>query len=687
MRENPYAKTNSNPKGYRSNRSFFSQAGVDSADNRDEDDRLTLAPVILDREAPPETLARVSQSFATTMGEAPWISSSLNHANDYARLVGTGEIIAGPHVRAACRRHLGDWENQYPRSILWFDKGAYDWFALFCLRWLRFYQGQYYGSPFNLEPAQEFIFGNMFGWRMWREGYPEDEPWNWPRRFQRCYLEMGKGNGKTPGMGAVALYGLLADRERGAEIYIGASKQKQAHVCFDDAVRMSRASPLFLRDGFRVTGVSPPTRIDYLPTESFIDLLSSESKNSESGVKPHFVLLDEVHEHKDSLLIDMMQRGFKWRRQPMLIMSTNSGWDMTSAAWEEHEHGKKVSHGEIQSEESFAYVCAMDDGDEPLEDSNCWVKANPLIGIAQTTDALNRAVADAKSYPTRVNNIRRLHFCQWTEGETSWVSKDLWMSLEHKDGDGWHLLLNRPVIASIDLADSGDLTGLCYTAQTGYTDDGKAIYTSYVRAYLPGANLRERIDHDRRPYDEWARLNPDMLRIVPGPVIDHDTVAQSLIEDHKELDIRALVYDSHRFDAFTRALILLHWPSDIPLVEHPQGWNRPRGKPLSMSGSIGVFERYIQQKRIRVHVNPILRAAVVGAVMQTSTTGQKKWNKDVRHARIDPLVAMTMTLGAWEVGLENLVESDRVTSKKDFVKNFYRQYTSAGDSGFEGLVA
>ena len=667
MKANPFSGIGKNPGidrgGYRSNSEYFSHAGVDSSDYADRVDypRLTHAAVILNPQTP-------------------------NYCDQYAHAVDRGEIIAGPHVRAAVRRHLRDYERQWPNGPLWFDRGAYDHVALFFSRWLRFYAGQYYGLAFEPEPAQEFILGNMFGWRMWRDGYPENQPWLWPRRFRRCYMEQGKGNGKTPLMGAIALYGLLADRERGAEIYIGASKSKQAHVCFDDAVRMIRASPLYER--LRVTGVSPPTRIDHLDSESFVDILSSQSKNSESGIKPHFVLLDEIHEHPDGLLIDMMQRGFKWRRQPMLVMSTNSGWDMTSVAWEEHEHARKVAHGEVSSDESFGYVCALDETDDPVKDRACWIKANPLLRAAVTEDTLEQAIADTKSYPSRMNNILRLHFCRWTEGETSWISKDLWESIEFEEEDhGWSRLLDRPVIASIDLADSGDMTGVSYLVTDGYTDAGKAVYAAYVRGYIPEANLRNRIRNDRRPYDQWASTYPDLLHLVPGPVIDHDAVVMSMLDDLRQLDVRAVVYDAHRFDAFTRALSLLRFPTSIPLIDHPQGWQRPRGQPLSMSGSIGSLERCIAAGRLRVHRNPVLRAAVTGAVQLTSTTGQKRWNKDDGgRSRIDVLVALTMALGAAEVGLDNLTESDRATTKRDHVRNFYRQYQTAAD-GLTGLSA
>ena len=36
--------------------------------------------------------------------------------------------------------------------------------------------------------------------------------------------------------------------------------------------------------------------------------------------------------------------------------------------------------GEVLDDTTFSYVCALDDGDDPLNDPDCWIKANPLLG-------------------------------------------------------------------------------------------------------------------------------------------------------------------------------------------------------------------------------------------------------------------------------------------------------------------
>ena len=604
---------------------------------------------------------------------------AMDYARAYATAVVDGFIMAGPLVRAACRRHLADIERAAePDSDLWYDHGAAEHFAIFCERWLRHYAGQFAGDPLVLEPAQEFICGNLFGWRMWREGYPRDDPSVWPRRFRRAYLEIGKGNGKTPLMAAIGLYGLVADNEPAAEIYVGASKTKQAHVCYQDAVRMARGSPLI--ELLRTVGVNPVYQIDHLPSESSMQLLSRESGKSESGIRPHIVLLDEIHEHQDNSLIDMMQRGFKWRRQPLLVMATNSGDSVMNVAWEEHEHATEVLMGRETADESFSFVCGHDPGEDPLEDESCWPKSNPLIGVSQSVHALRAAVKDARSYPARAANVRRLHFCQWAESTGDWIDTETWRAAEVEQSDEGMIRwvgMDRqwPVVAAIDLSKSQDLTSVAYISEVpAGLDDVEPVYRVAVRSYTPGEMLEEREREDRVPYAAWARTHPETFRVLDGPVVEHEAVAADLLDDLRRLDLRALVYDTWDYAGFQRTLTLMGWPDDVHQVEHPQGWSYRRNSPLRMPDSIGAIERMLKQRRLRVYPSPSLRAAVTGARMTISASGSARWDKKTSRARIDALVAMTMALGAWDAGLSRLRPADAKTDRRDRIRAYYAAY-------------
>jgi phage terminase large subunit-like protein len=142
-----------------------------------------------------------------------------------------------------------------------------------------------------------------------------------------------------------------------------------------------------------------------------------------------------VHEHPDRGIIETLERGFKWRRQPLLIMITNAGSDRNSVCWEEHQHAVRVAAGtrtpddgytfvgEVIDDETFSFVCGLDKDDDPLEDPDCWPKANPLLGVTVQRYYLASVVRQARAIPGRLNGILRLHFCRWTDVEQAWMAR------------------------------------------------------------------------------------------------------------------------------------------------------------------------------------------------------------------------------------------------------------------------
>lgn len=338
---------------------------------------------------------------------------ALKRVSDYARSVLSGAEVAGPHVRNACRRHFDDLERGHERGLYFDDDAALRVFRFFEER-LKLSEGQFEGRPFKLHPSQAFKLGSLFGW-MRADG---------SRRFRRAYVEEGKGNGKSPFAGGVGLYGLIADQEPGAQIYAAGAKKEQAGILFQDACKMVRAAPA-LNERLKFSGgMGREFNIAHHKSQSFFRPISKDSGKSGSGPRPHFALCDEVHEHPDRSTMEMLERGFKFRRQPLLLMITNSGSDRNSICWEEHEHAVKVAAGTLAPDEAFSYVgeviddttfawvCALDKDDDPLEDPTCWKKANPLLGTILTREYLGafifsdvlRGLGSLSEAATRIDN-------------------------------------------------------------------------------------------------------------------------------------------------------------------------------------------------------------------------------------------------------------------------------------------
>ena len=597
------------------------------------------------------------------------MSSSIDRATAYARSVVDGETVAGPHVRNACQRHLDDLEKGEARGLRYDEKLAARALRFFETK-LKLSEGQFEGKAFKAQPAQAFIIGSLFGWQRLSEDH------GWVRRFRRAYIEQGKGNGKSPLAGGIGLYGLTADGEAGAEIYAAGATKDQAGILFRDAVKMKDQSPDLAK---RVSSSGGPGRefnLAYLKAGSFFRPISREAKKTGSGPCPHMALCDEVHEHPDRGVMEMLERGFKFRRQPLLLMITNSGSDRNSVCWEEHEHAIKVAAGnrnakdgdafylgEPVDDSSFSFVCSLDVDDKPLDDPSCWVKANPLLGVTITEEYLRGVVDQARAMPGKLNNILRLHFCQWTDAETAWMTRE---ALEPciVDFEPLDEHAGKPIFMGADLSQVKDFTAVAYCAQSGTVEDGKhagkPIYDAWVEYWTPGDTLEARALADKNDqYLVWR--DQGHLNAPKGSRIDYRQIAQALAEAQHDYEVQCLAYDRY---AFSRMLEpeMRDLGLDLECVEHPQGGTK-KGKPtegmkeaakaagrepdgLWMPMSVRQVEELIAEGRIRIQNNPVTISHMMSAV-----TAEDRWNnywlaKERAVNKIDGAVALCMAVGA-----------------------------------------
>lgn len=583
--------------------------------------------------------------------------SSLDRTREYADAVVSGAIVAGPHVRNACRRHLDDLEKGAERGLR-FDLEAAEYAFGFFEDVLKLSEGQFDGKAFELHPSQAFIVGSIAGWKR-KDG---------TRRFRRAYVEQGKGNGKSPMAGGLGLFGMVADKEAGAQVYSAAAKKEQAGILFADAVKMVRQSPALKKRMEFSGGEGREFNIAHLPSGSFFRPVSRDTGKTGSGPRPYFVLADEVHELPDRKILEMLERGFKFRRQPLLFMITNSGSDRNSVCWEEHEHAIKVAAGHREAvndptyvgepldDSTFSYVCALDDGDDPLNDPSCWIKANPLLGVTITEEYLAGVVAQGKSIPGQLNGILRLHFCVWTDAATAWMTRPTlepalaeFDPAEHK---------GKKAYIGLDLSQSRDITAKAVVVRTGENKEGKPLFDAWVEAWTPGDTIQARELRDKIPYSVWKKQG--FIHAPPGENINYRHVAQSLSEDCRAYKVEMAAYDRYafrRFEEDTEDLGI-----QVQFIEHPQGGTK-KGQPteamkkdaesrgvkaegLWMPGSVKLLEDALLEKRIRIRSNPVVISAMMSAVIEEDKWGNHWLAKTRSINKIDAAVALAMAFGA-----------------------------------------
>lgn len=289
---------------------------------------------------------------------------NVNAANQYARDVVRGKIVACQYVIDACQRHIDDMAQEKGRKFRYrFDKDLAEQAAKF-IQLLPHTKGEwaFKRMPITLEPWQLFIVCCAFGWV--QKGTKL-------RRFREVYTEIPRKNGKSAISAGVALYCFTCDNEFGAEVYSGATTEKQAWEVFRPAKLMCKRTPL-LTEAF---GIEVNAKNMNRPEDGarFEPLIGDPG----DGQSPHCAIVDEYHEHDTDSLYTTMLTGMGARRQPLMWAITTAGYNIEGPCYDKRREVIEMLNGTVPNDELFGVIYTVDDGDD-WTDPNTLKKAKPF---------------------------------------------------------------------------------------------------------------------------------------------------------------------------------------------------------------------------------------------------------------------------------------------------------------------
>lgn len=562
---------------------------------------------------------------------------------DYAEKVVAGDVVAGRFVRLACERHLKDLIDGKRRGLVFDETSsqrAFDFFSFLRLP----VDDELDGKAFELEPFQKFIVGSLFGWKG-TDGY---------RRFRTAYIEIGKGNGKTPMAAGVGLKGMADDDEAAAEIYSAATKREQANILFRDAKRMVEASPE-LRSIFTIN----TSNIAYEDKDSFFRPVSSEKRGLD-GPRPHIALLDEIHEHPDAVVVDKIRAGTKSRRQALIFEITNSGYDRTSVCWQHHEFSMAVLEGRVQNDSWFAYVCGLDpckkhqkDGNwQPVDgckkcddwrDEGVWIKANPGIDAILPRKYLREQVNEAREILPKQNMSKRLNFCIWTEASSHAIPMDAWDMCSGSVVT--ELLRGRECYAGLDIGATSDFTALVLMFPHDDGEDIEILVNGESRFIRRRSfTMASWFWMPETPVKRDARLQPvidgwksqGFIRETGENSVDYDLVFSDVLDILQPFRLCGFAFDRGFQGGQIGNNLMKHLGEDI-VRQFPQGI-------VSMNAPFREMLELLKAGRLLHDGNPVMRW-MASNVAHEERGGLIKPSKDKSTEKIDGITAATMALG------------------------------------------
>lgn len=524
----------------------------------------------------------------------------------YAEQVRSGEILVCEYVRLAVERYYADLDRALDMGR-YFDKRA----AMRTIRFiekLKHTKGEWAGQRFRLEPWQQFVLWNIFGWKN-ADGM---------RRFRYAYIEIARKNGKTALSAGIGLYMLFADGESRPEVYSAATVKDQAKICFSDAVEIVKATDL--------KNYLTPYRnsIVYELKGGTMKPLSSDY-GTHDGLNPSCGIIDEFHAHKDSGMFDVIKSAFGARRQPLMFIITTAGFDKSGVCYAYRENVIKVLRGVNEDDSLFGIIYTLDDKSE-WDDPKMWIKANPNLGVSLSADYLADQVKDAKNRPEAVRNVMTKNVDLWVDAERTWILDDAWQkcigTTDPADLKGcacW---------GGLDLSNVSDITAYVLLF---HENDRFQLLPHF---WIPEEKMLEKIRKENINYDKWAAEG--YVTVTPGNVIDYDFVKADILRIVADYDLRTSAYD--------------RWNSSQTIIDlQNEGMEcNPFGQGYgSMSAPTKEFEKLVLTGKIEHFGNPVLRWMLASTLVKTDPAGNIKPDKEKSTQKIDGIVAAIMALGEW----------------------------------------
>jgi phage terminase large subunit-like protein len=339
---------------------------------------------------------------------------NVNAANKYARDIVAGKIPANEFIKLACKRHLTDLQKQKNKDFPFrFDRAAAERVCRFMQK-LPHTKGEWLRRKLKitLEPWQLFFFASGFGWLKKSDN---------TRRFRELLLKVPRKNGKSIIAAGVGLFGLCADHEYGAEVYCGATNEKQAWEVFKPARLMVQKLPNLRKKFGLEIHAKKLTKDDGSVFEPVIG-------QPGDGSSPHIAIIDEYHEHGSSDQYDTFDTGMGSREQPFILVITTAGDDIESPCYDFEQRVIEMLRG-TKDDAVFGLVYGIDENDD-WTDPQVLIKANPNYGISVKADYLLAQQQKAITRPRFTNRFKTKHLNVWVSAKEAYFNMEKWKACE-----------------------------------------------------------------------------------------------------------------------------------------------------------------------------------------------------------------------------------------------------------------
>ena len=541
-------------------------------------------------------------------------------AERYARDVVRGKIPACHWVQRACQRHLDDRQRERERGFAYrFDRAKAERVCRF-IELLPHTKGKWARNRelIELQPWQQFLTCVLFGWSRKADDL---------RRFRRAFLLVPRKNGKSLLAAAWGLYMFSADGEHGAEVYSGATTEKQAWEVFRPARSIAQKTPQ-LQSAF---GISVNAQnLNILDKESRFEPLIGKPGD---GASPHCAIHDEYHEHQTDEQVEAMATGMGAREQPMQVIITTAGDNVGGPCYQAQLDAQRVLDGAIEDEEQFACIWTVDKSDDWTSDL-ALRKANPNYGVSVSGEFLRSQQRQAIAAARKAGAFQTKHLNIWVGSRGAYFNMQRWQACQHDIGlDDF---AGQPCRIGLDLASKVDIAALEVVFDLTRCDNAAAErlraeglrYARFGRYWLP-EDTAEAGDADH--YQGWVREG--WITPTDGEIIDFGEIEAEILELTQRLQVEEVAYDPHQATYLVNRLM----ERGVPVVE-------VRPTVLHFSEPMKTLDGLIRAGQVAHDGDPVMTWMLSNVTAKVDAKDNVYPRKEREQSKIDGVVAHLMAL-------------------------------------------
>lgn len=569
--------------------------------------------------------------------------TACDKALNYAKDVVSGKLPNCKWVRLACQRFLDDLERQNtPGFPYLFDTVKADRAVKFMEK-MPHIKGKWAtdGGTIVFEPWQCFIECNIFGWV---------HATTKKRRFRVVFELIPRKNAKSTKAAARGIYLFAADGETGAEIYSGATSEKQAFEVYRPAWEMVKRLPE-LCDHFGIEQAGNPKNPGTMFVMRGMSKFEVMIGKPGDGASPHAALIDEYHEHDTDHMVETMQTGMGAREQPLLCVFTTAGSNLAGPCYEMQQDMQRILERVVVDETVFCIMFGIDPEDR-WDDPKSLIKANPNYGVSVYEDFLLSQLEQAKRSSSKQNAFRTKHLNEWVGAKTAWMNMMAWMrqiAMIDEQGnihDAEAVLKNgikaRVVTmddfkndlchVAVDLSSKKDTTAVDITFRRVIKDENH--YFTFKKFFVPEAATEE-----NEKYKEFSLTKS--VEITEGFMTDQEAIEDFIIYLAKNYKIIDVAFDEWNADYMMTRL----QKQKINVVKFPFR-TQYVSQPMKNIEALTLDGKYWHEN------NPMMNWMMANVAAKPNIKDDIYPNKarvNDEKCKIDGVAVAIMSMGRWQV--------------------------------------